>query len=191
MAGFFVVEDFLPMFDESFELELKSNHIKRGSKPRSKWERLIQLTRDGFVCTQCHTFVSCTTFLSGVVNRNHCPYCLWSRHLDLIKAGDRLAACKGKMKPVALTLKKSYKKYGEPAGEIMLVHLCNDCGKISINRIAADDIAETIFELFERSLVMETEIRSFLANSEIAVLGISDVELVRRRLFGLRTTLHE
>jgi len=26
----------------------------------------------------------------------------------------------------------------------MLIHRCQECGKISINRIAADDIAETI-----------------------------------------------
>jgi hypothetical protein len=132
------------MFDELYELQLKTTHAKRGSKPRSKWDRLMQATSDGFYCGHCHVFVSCTTVLSGVINRNHCPYCLWSKHLDLFKPGDRLAACKGNMVPVALTLKKSYKKYGEGLGEMMLVHMCTECSKISINRIAADDIAETI-----------------------------------------------
>jgi hypothetical protein len=174
------------MFDEPYELQLKASHVKRGSRPRSKWDRLMQMTSDGFVCAHCHTFVSCTTLLSGVINRNHCPYCLWSRHLDLFKAGDRLAACKGKMKPVALALKKSYKKYGEGLGEMMLVHLCTECSKISINRIAADDIAETIIDLFERSLVLDLRIQDMLAECGITALGISEIGLVKRRLLGLQ-----
>jgi hypothetical protein len=174
------------MFDELSELQLKTTHAKRGAKPRSKWDRLMQTTSDGFSCGHCHAFVSCTTILSGVINRNHCPYCLWSRHLDLFKAGDRLSACKGKMKPVALTLKKSYKKYGEGRGEMMLVHLCAECGKISINRIAADDIAEAIFELFEGSLVMDLRTLSKLEKDDIRALGIKEIGLVKRRLFGLQ-----
>jgi hypothetical protein len=47
-----------------------------------------------------------------VRNRNHCPYCLWSRCLDLFRAGDRLSACKAPMQPVGLALKHTRKKYG-------------------------------------------------------------------------------
>ena len=34
----------------------------------------------------------------------------------------------------------------------MLIHRCSECGKISINRIAADDIAESLFGLFANAL---------------------------------------
>src|SRR5512139_2755149 len=93
-----------------------------------------------FRCLACGYLVSAQPVVSGVHNRNHCPYCLWSRHLDLYEAGDRLAACKAGMRPVGLTLKRSRDKYGgQAAGELMLVHQCSECGKLSINRIAADD----------------------------------------------------
>ncbi len=65
-----------------------------------------------FRCVHCRVMISANIALSGVNSRNHCPYCLWSKHLDLFKAGDRLSACKGAMKPVGLALKTSYKKYG-------------------------------------------------------------------------------
>ena len=40
-----------------------------------------------FMCAHCQTIVSAAHLLSGVNNRNHCPFCLWSRHLDLYAAG--------------------------------------------------------------------------------------------------------
>src|SRR5512138_335612 len=107
-----------------------------------------------FRCKHCHAYVSTDPLLSGVNNRNHCPYCLHSRHLDLHEAGDRLSACKGEMKPVALTVKRTHNKYGNGGnsrGELMLVHQCVECGKISANRIAADDIADFVLEIYQCS----------------------------------------
>jgi hypothetical protein len=77
-----------------------------------------------FTCAHCHVIVSSAHILSGVNNRNHCPYCLWSCHLDLYVAGDRLSACKGQMEPIGLTLKMGRNKYQRVArGELMLVTL--------------------------------------------------------------------
>src|SRR5512141_10251 len=110
----------------------------------------LRTTFGDFVCMNCHNFVSAEAALSGVQNRNHCPYCLSSRHLDLFEAGDRLSACKARMQPVALTLKRSARKYARPGdGELMLVHVCEDCHKVSINRIAADDDNETLLGIFQ------------------------------------------
>src|SRR6187549_2977857 len=109
-----------------------------------------------FKCGNCGALVSSMNMLSGVQNRNHCPYCLWSRHLDLYSAGDRLSACKAGMKPVGLTMKKSRNKYQlSPRGELMLVHACTDCESISINRIAADDDLEMILAAFQSSLRLD------------------------------------
>lgn len=137
-----------------------------------------------FKCVHCNHYVSTDTFLSGVVNRNHCPYCLHSRHLDLYKAGDRLSACKAEMRPVGLTLKKTNKKYGKNQGELMIIHRCVDCGDFSINRIAADDIASTIYEIFEKSLRLDKHTIEQMAACGIVPLNADDEEIVHARLFG-------
>lgn len=64
-----------------------------------------------FTCAHCGNFIPASIMAAGVNNRNHCPYCLWSRHLDLFQAGDRMAACKAPMQPIGLTLKRGRKKY--------------------------------------------------------------------------------
>lgn len=138
-----------------------------------------------FRCAHCHTIVSCAHFLSGVNNRNHCPYCLWSCHLDLYAAGDRLSACKGQMRPIGLTLKKGRNKYQrDPRGELMLVHECVDCGALSINRIAADDDSSTILAVFQAS--SNGQVHTKCEQRGILTLRASDSNVLHRRLFGSR-----
>jgi hypothetical protein len=137
-----------------------------------------------FKCNHCRQHISTNSALSGVINRNHCPYCLYSKHLDLYSAGDRLSACKGAMKPVGLTLKKTNKKYGSANGELMLIHCCEECAKVSINRIAADDIAENIYEVYENSLRMDLATKTIIEESGIRALQAADLEIVQARLFG-------
>jgi hypothetical protein len=148
----------------------------------------IQTKNGDFICRRCGNFVSADPLLSAVRNRNHCPYCLWSRHLDLYQAGDRLSACKALMRPIGLTLKKTNKRYATfTSGEVMLVHLCSEpgeCGEISINRIAADDDGEKIFHLLQSSAHLEEEIAARLAREGIALLNPSDSALVERKVFG-------
>jgi hypothetical protein len=137
-----------------------------------------------FKCKHCHNYVTTNPEFSGVGNRNHCPYCLWSRHMDLFEAGDRLAACKAEMQPVGLSLKQARKKYGSSLGELMLIHRCVDCGQVSINRTAADDDAENIMSIFSSSLKMLSNEKSTLVNTGIQVLSREHEELVRLRLYG-------
>lgn len=139
----------------------------------------------GFKCLNCGYSVSTDPIISGVQSRNHCPMCLWSRHVDLHTAGDRMAGCMGMMKPIGLTLKRTRKKYANSsAGEIMLIHACQGCGKVSICRIAADDHAETIWQLFESSLEMDAHTRSQLEESGVQTLTAGDGQIVRRQLYG-------
>jgi hypothetical protein len=136
-----------------------------------------------FKCGHCHALVSSAHFLSGVNNRNHCPYCLWSCHLDLYAAGDRLSACKGQMRPIGLTLKLGRNKYRrESDGELMLIHQCVDCGTLSINRIAADDDAATILDVFESSV--NYQIHTFCEGNGIAALRSTDFAVLHKQLFG-------
>lgn len=133
-----------------------------------------------FRCGNCCALVSSMQTLSGVNNRNHCPYCLWSCHLDLYSSGDRLSACKAKMKPVGLTMKKSRNKYQlSPRGELMLVHICTDCESVSINRIAADDDPKTILEVFRNSL-------NFSLHNEDEISILRNEDMVIEQLFGMR-----
>ena len=138
-----------------------------------------------FRCQHCGAYVSSSRALAGVSNRNHCPYCLWSRHLDLFEAGDRLAACKAPMRPVGLTLKNSRNKYARiGGGELMLVHLCTDCERISINRIASDDIPQAIVEVFEASLTTPIKLKQRIVMDEVNLLGNQSLEIVYQQLYG-------
>jgi hypothetical protein len=162
--------------------ERQRNH-KRSYQQRSA-RRGRNQTEEGFLCKHCNNTVSTAWFLSGVQNRNHCPYCLWSRHLDLYAAGDRLSACKAPMRPVGLTVKAAGKKYGPGHGELMLIHLCMECERLSINRIAADDIPGNVLSVFEDSFELDMQFRSRLEAEGITVLTSIDHEDVHSQLFG-------
>jgi hypothetical protein len=138
-----------------------------------------------FTCKHCGNWVTVNPYFSGVTNRNHCPYCLWSRHVDLLAAGDRLSACKGKMRPIGLTIKRQSKKYGSVLqGELMLIHHCTECGAISINRLAADDDAERLIVVYEHSLQMDEKIHQKLSESGIVLLEEVHRNLVYQRIEG-------
>lgn len=138
-----------------------------------------------FKCAHCHALVSSRHLLSGVNNRNHCPYCLWSCHLDLYAAGDRLSACKAPMKPIGLTLKQGRNKYQRDArGELMLVHECTECGTLSINRIAADDDSTTVLAVYQESLSLEYRMQAVCHQNGIAVLNENEARIVHTRLYG-------
>ncbi len=136
-----------------------------------------------FKCGHCQALVSSAHVLSGVNNRNHCPYCLWSCHLDLFTAGDRLSACKVQMKPIGLTFKTGRNKYrSESGGELMLVHQCVDCGALSINRIAADDDTTTILEIYQSSI--GNHVQTLCESNGIAPLRSTDLFALHKQLFG-------
>jgi len=106
-----------------------------------------------FKCKNCGKDVETEGYI-GTRNRNHCPFCLYSVHLDRNVPGDRKEKCMGLMKPVGITFKKLKKdKYGkEKTGEIMIVHRCSKCGVVSKNRIAGDDSTKVILEIGKETL---------------------------------------
>lgn len=126
----------------------------------------------------------------GTHHRNHCPSCLWSKHVDLEKAGDRKAACGAGMEPVGLTFKQEgFDKYGRPRrGELMVIHRCTnrDCGKISINRIAADDNPAIILNVFYASQTIDDDLKHDISNFGIRLLTKNDKKDIEIHLFGKR-----
>ncbi|MBX4198566.1 RNHCP domain-containing protein [Candidatus Parcubacteria bacterium] len=67
---------------------------------------------EDFTCEHCGAEVKGTGYT------NHCPKCLWSKHVD-IHPGDRAAKCGGMMKPV------DFERGGD---EYVLTHKCLICG---------------------------------------------------------------
>ncbi len=138
-----------------------------------------------FRCAHCRIIVSSAHLLSGVNNRNHCPYCLWSCHLDLFAAGDRLSACKAPMEPIGLTMKKSRNKYQrEHLGELMLIHECVQCKSLSINRIAADDDSATVMAVFQDSSRLDPQVHALCQGYGIMILQAADSQIVYTQLYG-------
>jgi hypothetical protein len=68
---------------------------------------------------------------SGGRNRNHCPLCLYSRHVDRRTPGDRASDCLSLMAPAGV--------FTRPKGEQVIVHRCLGCGFERWCRVAADD----------------------------------------------------
>ena len=68
-----------------------------------------------FRCANCGHDVSLDA--PGTSHRNHCPRCLWSRHVD-VHPGDRAAGCGGLMEPLAVVVTGSGPE---------VVHRCARC----------------------------------------------------------------
>lgn len=139
---------------------------------------------DNFECLNCNKEIS--EKAAGTANRNHCPYCLYSKHVDFCTPGDRKATCLEKMKPIGLTFKNEGKdKYGnDKYGEIMLIHQCMGCNKISINRIAGDDDPQAILDVLSDSKKLDLSTKLELESSNIKLLKDSDLDEVNIQLFG-------
>lgn len=132
-----------------------------------------------FICENCHKNVSVGDYI-GTAHRNHCPFCLWSKHVDEKVSGDRRSLCKSLMEPVGLIFKQEGidKFTNQPRqGEIMVVHQCVKCNKVSFNRIAADDDEQQILNLLANK-------NSYLKDFKITLLTVEDIDEVRNQLFG-------
>ena len=77
----------------------------------------------GFICLHCGQKVLPLEKSS----RNHCPFCLWSVHVD-INPGDRANPCCGPLEPVFAE--------PDPKKGYVITHKCQKCGGLSRNRAA-------------------------------------------------------
>ena len=88
---------------------------------------------EGFICENCQKEVTPL----GYTSRDHCPYCLYSKHVD-INPGYRQNNCKGLLKPIQLEKFKDTFK---------IIYKCQKCKKNHKNIIAKDDNMTKIIEL--------------------------------------------
>ena len=99
---------------------------------------------DSFRCRHCRLDVPLAA--PGTQHRNHCPNCLWSRHVDGDVPGDRAADCAGSMEPIGVSVRDD--------GEWALVHRCTACSTVHVNRIAGDDNPLMLMRLAVRPLAL-------------------------------------
>ena len=85
--------------------------------------KTFKRTREDFVCAHCGAEVH------GKGYTNHCPKCLWSKHVD-VNPGDREESCGGMMRPQRVTIEKR---------EYVITHECERCGARKRNRAAEND----------------------------------------------------
>lgn len=87
--------------------------------------------KEDFVCEKCGTNVV------GNGYTNHCPNCLWSKHVDVFP-GDRSATCGGMMEPVSVNKKGS---------EYVITHKCEKCGFVKSNKTIKEDNFQMIVQI--------------------------------------------
>jgi len=86
-----------------------------------------------FICENCKEKVEKLNYTA----RDHCPYCLYSKHVD-INPGDRSNTCCGLLKPIGIEkYKNTYK----------IIYKCHKCGKLHKNIASSDDDFNKIIEL--------------------------------------------
>jgi hypothetical protein len=110
---------------------------RRGKPSPHHDMRKVANGEESFKCGHCRAFIGPT--VSGGRHRNHCPLCLYSRHVDRGRPGDRACDCRSLMEPVGLCTRRN--------GEQMIVHRCLGCGVDRVCRVAADDHPLTIMRL--------------------------------------------
>ena len=96
-----------------------------------KFQRRIE----DFVCEHCGTHVK------GNGYTNHCPRCLWSKHVDVMP-GDRAEGCGGMMKPTAVEGTTPHYR---------IVHTCERCGTVRRVDVAKHDSDESLLALVEEN----------------------------------------
>ncbi|MCL4374165.1 MAG: RNHCP domain-containing protein [Candidatus Marsarchaeota archaeon] len=84
---------------------------------------------------------NCGEIVHGNGYTDHCPNCLWSKHVDN-NPGDRSAECKGMMRPM----------YTEPlrGGGFEIYYKCEKCGERKRVTAAENDNKKLLEELLVR-----------------------------------------
>ena len=86
---------------------------------------------EDFVCENCGAKIK------GNGYTNHCPKCLYSKHVD-INPGDRACLCGGLMKPIGILQKN---------GNFIILHKCEKCGFERKNKVQEIDDYNKIVEI--------------------------------------------
>lgn len=95
--------------------------------------KTFYMINENFICENCKKEVKKSEYTA----RDHCPYCLFSKHLD-INPGDRANNCHGLMEPIGIEKFKNTFKIN---------YRCLKCGQLHKNIMLDDDNMEEIIRL--------------------------------------------
>ena len=88
---------------------------------------------ESFTCENCGKTIEPLVYSA----RDHCPYCLFSKHVDILP-GDRANECHGLLEPIKIEkFKNTYK----------IIYKCQKCHQTHKNIMANDDDMNIIIEL--------------------------------------------
>ena len=91
------------------------------------------------------------------------------------------------MRPLALAF-KDYRINpftGRGGGELMLIHQCTNCGKLSPNRIAGDDNGYQLLSILRIALNLNRDISNQLQNLGLKLIVSKNKEEALVSLFGI------
>lgn len=99
---------------------------------------------EDFKCERCGTNVI------GNGYTNHCPECLWSKHVD-INPGDRQELCHGLMEPIYLEAKRAggFEKS-------RLLHRCIRCSSERWNKTSSNDSFDSLLRIYSSNRSLGT-----------------------------------
>jgi len=97
-------------------------------------------TKEDFVCAHCKEAVRGTGYT------NHCPKCLWSKHVD-VQPGDRAEICGGMMEPIALEGSTPHYR---------IVHKCLSCEAVRRVSVLDTDDPAALIALSQKRAIMES-----------------------------------
>jgi len=113
-----------------FVILVQSKKCKKNTKMSFERKNFIVPKREPFVCEHCGTKVMGGRYV------DHCPQCLWSKHVDKKIPGDRASLCGGLMEPIGVIQKH---------GHWRIVYKCLECGiKRVVDAVSKDNLTEII-----------------------------------------------
>ena len=116
---------------------------KKGDSMETEQKRFTK-NDASFICGHCGKEV----LPMGSSSRNHCPFCLWSLHVDNLP-GDRANPCRGELEPIRVE--------PDPKKGFVIVHRCEKCGEIRRNKAALGDGSQSD----NRSLLIKLTVAKF------------------------------
>ncbi len=95
--------------------------------------KTFNMIDESFICEHCGKNVQKLNYTA----RDHCPYCLYSKHVDIMP-GDRKNSCCGLLEPVSIEKFKDNFK---------IIYKCQKCKELHKNIMAKDDDMNLIIKL--------------------------------------------
>ena len=109
---------------------------KLGASPFDKGDlKNFKKVKENFICENCGEKVE------GDGYTDHCPKCLWGKHVDEEIPGDRKSDCGGPMRPVECIYK---------SGEFKIHYKCSKCRHEFWVREGKEDERRKLMELLDK-----------------------------------------